>query len=376
MHVSPALVIFWGLVLTRFVLPLWIPKYPLPAILGCLVVDALDQTVFQAFTHVDLTGYQSYDKALDIFYLTVAMLSMYRNWSHKPALRIGQLLFYVRLLGVVLFELIDRRYLLFIFPNAFEYFFVFYEVLRSRWSPRRLSPREYIWVAIGIWILKLPQEYWIHMARLDFTDEVKHHVLHAPESAGWLPAIKESPISFGVMLAAFVGLWMLGRAFILHFAGPPTHALRLAAPPLPERIDEASERDRRIARSWRLFDMHLAEKIALVALITVIFAQIVPGVDTGPPKLVLGTGIIVTINAFLGLRRARAGRSPESGVALFIVVVLTNVTVAGIAEVLLRIRGGGLDISASLFFLLLTTLIVTLYDRWRPVYDDRFARAA
>jgi len=374
MDVSLALVVFWAIVITRFVLPLWIPKFPLPAILACLVVDAVDQTAFQAFTDFDLTKYQSYDKALDIFYLTVAMLAMYRNWRYKPALHIGLVLFYVRLLGVMWFEVSDRRMFLFIFPNAFEYFFVFYELLRSRWSPRRFTRRQYIWAAAVIWILKLPQEYWIHMARLDLTNEIKGVVLHAPESAGWLPAIKQSPVSFGVMMVAFAVLVMLARAFIRRVAGAPEHALNLAAPRLPKHIDEAAERDRKIARSWRLFDLHLAEKILLVAVITIIFAKIVPGASSGQPKLVLGTGIIVTINAFLGLRRARAGRSPESGLALFVVVVLTNVVIAGVAEVILRIRGGGLDIPASLFFLLLLTLIVTLYDRWRPVYDVRFVR--
>ena len=375
MDVSLAPVVFWAIVITRFVLPLWIPRFPLPAVLACLVVDAFDQTAFQAFTDFDLTHYQSYDKALDIFYLTVAMLAMYRNWRYKPALVIGIALFYVRLLGVMLFELLDQQSLLFIFPNAFEYFFIFYELLRSRWSPQRFTRRQYAWAAIVIWMLKLPQEYWIHMARLDFTDEIKGVVLHAPGRAGWLPAIKQSPVSFGVMMAAFAILVMLAQGFIRRFAGAPKHALTLAAPRLPERIDEAAERDRKVARSWRLFDLHLAEKILLVAVITIIFAQIVPGASTGQPKLVLGTGIIVTINAFLGLRRARRGGSPESGLALFVVVVLTNVAIAGIAEVILRFRGGGLDIPASLFFLLLLTLIVTLYDRWRPVYDVRFVRA-
>lgn len=374
MDVSPALVVFWGIIVTRFVLPLWIPRFPLPAILACLVVDAIDQTAFQAFTDFDLTGYQSYDKALDIFYLTVAMLSMYRNWRYKFAVYIGLVLFHVRLLGVMWFELSDQRALLLIFPNAFEYFFIFYELLRSRWSPQRFTRRQFIWAAIVIWILKLPQEYWIHMARLDVTDEIKGVVLHAPESAGWFPAIKESPVSFAVMIGAFAVLVMLARAFILRFAGPPEHAPTLAAPRLPKRIDEALERDRSVARSWRLFDLHLAEKVLLAAVITIIFSKIVPGASTGHPKLILGTAIIVTLNAFLGLRRARSRASPESGLVLFIVVVLTNVILAGIAEVFLRIRGGGLDIPASLFFLLLLTLIVTIYDRWRPVYDVRFVR--
>jgi hypothetical protein len=374
MDVSPALVASWGIIITRFVAPLWMPRYPLPAILACLAVDAVDQTLFQVFIDFDLTDYQSYDKALDIFYLTIAMLSMYRNWEYQPAVRIGIVLFALRLLGVMWFELSNQRALLVVFPNAFEYYFIFYELLRSRWSPQRLTRREFMWAAVGIWILKLPHEYWIHMAGLDFTDAIKGVVLQGRESSGWLQAIKQSPVSFGVMILGFAALVMLARAAIRRFAGAPEHALTLEAPRLPSRIDEAIERDREIAKYWRLFDFHLVEKVLLVAVVTVIFAQIVPGVSTGPPKLVLGTGIIVTFNAFLGLLRARARGSPESGIVLFVGIVLTNVVIAGLAEVLLRFRDGGLDMLASLFFLLLMTLIVTLYDRWRPVYDVRFAQ--
>ena len=60
------LAVFWLVVAGRLVLPLFIPRFPLPAILACLVLDGIDQTVFQTFTDLDLTGYQSYDKALDV----------------------------------------------------------------------------------------------------------------------------------------------------------------------------------------------------------------------------------------------------------------------------------------------------------------------
>ena len=67
----------------RFLLPLLIPRFPLPAIIACLVLDAADQTIFQAFGF-DPPGYQSYDKAMDIFYLAIAYLATMRNWD-EPA---------------------------------------------------------------------------------------------------------------------------------------------------------------------------------------------------------------------------------------------------------------------------------------------------
>ena len=79
--------IFVLVVGARFLLPLLIPFYPLPAIILCLLLDGVDQTIFQVFTTLPLDGYQSYDKALDIYYLVVAYLSTFRNWSHLFAFR-------------------------------------------------------------------------------------------------------------------------------------------------------------------------------------------------------------------------------------------------------------------------------------------------
>ena len=59
--------VFWCVVLARFALPLLIPLYPLPAIVGCLLLDGVDQTIFQTFGF-DPPFYQSYDKAMDVFY--------------------------------------------------------------------------------------------------------------------------------------------------------------------------------------------------------------------------------------------------------------------------------------------------------------------
>jgi hypothetical protein len=64
--------IFLLVVGARFIIPLFIPRFPLPAVLAALVLDAADQTIFQNHTTLDLAGYQTYDKALDIYYLTIA----------------------------------------------------------------------------------------------------------------------------------------------------------------------------------------------------------------------------------------------------------------------------------------------------------------
>ena len=81
--------VFVAVVGGRFVLPLFIPRWPLPAIIACLVLDGIDQSIFQAFGY-DPPGYQGYDKAMDVFYLAIAYLSTLRNWASLPAFRVSR----------------------------------------------------------------------------------------------------------------------------------------------------------------------------------------------------------------------------------------------------------------------------------------------
>jgi hypothetical protein len=173
-------VVFGIVVGARFLMPLAIPLYPLPAVIGCLVLDAADQSIFQAFGY-DPPGYQSYDKAMDIFYLAIAYLSTMRNWQELSAYSVGRFLYFYRLVGVVAFELAHVRALLLIFPNTFEYFFIAYEGMRARWAPVLYKMRWWVTTAAVIWIVvKLPQEWWIHVAQLDFTDFLADHAWAAP----------------------------------------------------------------------------------------------------------------------------------------------------------------------------------------------------
>jgi hypothetical protein len=62
---------FAVVVLLRLLVPLGIPRYPLPAILAAFLLDGVDKTIYQRRTDLDLDFYQSYDKALDVYYLTI-----------------------------------------------------------------------------------------------------------------------------------------------------------------------------------------------------------------------------------------------------------------------------------------------------------------
>ena len=74
MNETTDMLVFIIVVGGRFLIPLSIFRYPLPGILAALILDAIDQTIFQTFTNLNLDGYQGYDKALDIYYLAIAYI--------------------------------------------------------------------------------------------------------------------------------------------------------------------------------------------------------------------------------------------------------------------------------------------------------------
>ena len=325
------------IVAARLFVPLLIPRVPL-VIVVALVIDAADQTLLATFTEIDTSeagSYQSVDKALDIYYLSIAYLSMLRNWTSRPAFRVGQFLFYYRLVGAVLFELTDDRLMLLLFPNTFEYFFIAYEVARLRYEPSRFSARFWVLVAAGLWIfVKLPQEYWIHVAKLDFTDTVRDYP------------------GFGVAVVVALVIAALVVVFVVIPRLPaPDWSWRVrtgAVPATPGR--------------GRLVRRELLEQVALLTLLCTIFASILPGIDATSLQIAAGVTAIVLVNAAIN-------------VAIPPALLVTNLALVYLANAILGERRD-FDLGIGLFFAFLITTIIWLYDAYRPVYDQRFRAGA
>jgi hypothetical protein len=351
--------LFLVVVGARFGVPLLIPRFPLPAIVAALVLDGVDQTIFQLFGY-DPPGYQSYDKAMDMFYLSIAYLSAMRNWTSRPAFDVLRFLFFYRLVGVVLFELTDWRPLLLIFPNTFEYFFIAYEIVRLRWDPARVGRRNWVLTAAAIWVfVKLPQEWWIHVAQLDVTDTLR--------AMPWLIPVL---VLLGAGLAAGGWFWLRPRL--------PSRAWdwHVAAEPLPEEIDTAAERDRWVAAHGRVWSAATAEKVVLLGLLCITYGELLPGRRTTDLELFLGVAAFVVVNAAISMAVARRSGSVESLLAAFGARVVLNIGMVAVAGWLLARFGGGLNPFATVFYVLLLTLIITLDDRFRPVSQVRFAATA
>ncbi len=369
MDTTADMVVLGLVIAARLLLPLLIPWYPLPGILAALALDAVDQTIFQTFTRLPLGFYQSYDKALDIYYLSIAYLSTLRNWTNLFAFRVGRFLFYYRLAGVVLFELLEWRVLLFAFPNTFEYFFIWYEAFVLWRDPRSLTRHAVAGTAAAIWIvIKLPQEFWLHIARLDLTDVLKTALFGAPPETTWGHLFTALPGVFigAVILSAglLVGLvWLAGRRL------PPLEQ------PLSARLrTRALGRERmkaaRVAWAERIFDRDLLEKLALVALLVAVFAQVLPNTRATTAQMVAGAAVIIVLNTVISHWLARRGISWRNALGQFIVVTAANLTIVAAFQIVPGAQD--LDDAAVAFFVLLLSVIVTLFDRFTEVHLARF----
>jgi hypothetical protein len=362
--------IFLIVVGLRLGIPLLIFRFPLPAIVASLVLDAADQTIFQNNTDLDLTNYQGYDKALDIYYLSIGYLSTFRNWTDPFAARTAQFLWYYRLVGVVVFELTHARAVLIIFPNTFEYFFIAYEVVRLAWNPARMRQRQVIGMAAFIWIfIKLPQEWWLHIAKLDFTDFMKEDVFGVTVETSWGDAIGEN-------------LWFIGLIAVLVIAVVLIVRKALSAAPPPDwrfNVDvdahAVSTNVGTTPTASKLFGLDLLEKVMLTSLISIIFAQILPSTDATPLQITFAVAFVVIANAAVSQSIAGRGYSWGSTFAQFVAMVIINLGAALVYIVVLRQSDQPVNEGATLFFVLLLALIITLFDRYRPIRTSGFERS-
>nr|BFE73267.1 hypothetical protein GCM10020092_065680 [Actinoplanes digitatis] len=272
-------------------------------------------------------------------------------------MQVAKFLYFYRLIGVVAFELSDWRPLLLIFPNTFEYFFIAYEAYRLFWNPARASLRAWITAAAAIWVfVKLPQEWWIHVAQLDVTDMIA--------AVPWFgPAI----------VVAVVAICLIYWFAVRPRQRPPDWSWHVAADPLPVEAATVAARNRWIAAHGWLASSRTFESVVLVGLIWVIYSQVLPGTQASSVQTFVGTAAFVVVNAAVSLWVARSRRGVERALPAFCLRVLMNIAMVWSAGWLLARAGGEINEAAALFFVLLLSLITLLENRFRPVYEIRFS---
>ncbi len=354
----------------RLFLPFTIPTFPLIGAVACLILDAIDQTIFQQFPAIPLEGYQSYDKSLDIYYLAIIYLATMRNWTNAYAFRMNWFLYYYRLIGVVAFELTQVRAILFIFPNTFEYFYLFVEAVRLRWNWVRMGLWTVVVSTALIWVfIKLPQEWWIHIAQLDMTDFIKESLFGVAAETGWGEAIANRPWVLLVAVAVFAAIGYAGYWIVTRKAPPGDRRFSLRADPLPPEC-RGAELYRTAKATERVFDLALLEKIVLTGLISVIFALMLEVDSFG----LLFVAAFVIVNAVVSQWLARRGRGWRSVVTELVGMLLINYGIV-VGLLVLEVVFGLIDArtprGTTLFFAFLFTVLTVLFDRYRTVFTAR-----
>ena len=374
---TSALVIFWLVVAARLLVPLLIPRFPLFGILICLVLDAADQSIFQAL-NIPLDGYQVYDKALDIYYLSIAYVSTMRNWENPIAFQVGRALFYLRLFGVLAFELSEQRLLLFLLPNVFEYFFIYYEIARLRRDPLHLTRRMLIVAAAVLWfVVKLPHEWWVHVARLDATDFVKVRVFRAPSDEALWRAVLGAPRTTLLLaaIAASMGLALRrllragDRGRMAEHLGAGQGVARTAG--RREKIPPANRESGAAGVSAWATAATMTEKIVLITILAVVFGQILPGLSASSFQIAICMALTIAVSTYvlrglIGLVRRRLSVWWELPI-----MALLNFSMVLVFEVLLPFVHAPYNIGATSLFAVLLTFFATMYDHYRVHYDAR-----
>jgi hypothetical protein len=358
----------------RLLLPFTIPYWPLPGAIACMILDSIDQSIFQQFPDIPLEGYQSYDKSLDIYYLAIMYMATMRNWVNPTAFKGSFFLYYYRLVGVVAFELTQVRAILFIFPNTFEYFWDFAEAVRMRWNTMRMGKWTVILSIAAIWIfIKLPQEYWIHIAQKDMTDAIKTELFGVSADASWSEAISNAPEVIVIAVIVIVALLALIYWIVTRKAPAGDHGIRLKAEPLPPEC-RGKELYRTARAAEGFFDRALLEKAVLTGLISVIFAQYLVSDDVKSISVLLFVAGFVVVNAFVSQWMARHGREWSTAAVEMFVMFFVNYGVVGIL-LLFELAFGVIDqrgpIGTRMFFVFLFTVITVLFDRFHTIFTAR-----
>ena len=163
--------------------------WPFPGAIIAMLTDLSDLFLMNLLHLGGVDDYQSYDKWLDQVYM-LTFLAVALRWQPTPR-NIAVALYAYRLAGFAAFEATGERDLLIVFPNLFEFWFVFVAGLKhfhleetpvgkgpgpdrprlANLIPFRYEPRQLAIVLPVLLAAKLAQEFTLHIGRFldDFT---------------------------------------------------------------------------------------------------------------------------------------------------------------------------------------------------------------
>ena len=162
----------------RLLVPLSVLRVPFWGGLACIAADAFDSIIQDALdVHPLDNHYHNVDKAFDIYYLAIEAW-VARGWVDVLARTTALVLFGLRLLAVVLFEITDSRGLFLIGPNVFENFYLFIAGMKTIDAGYRVDSRLQLGaIVLFVGIPKILQEYVMHYREAATWEFVKENIL-------------------------------------------------------------------------------------------------------------------------------------------------------------------------------------------------------
>ena len=133
------------------------------AFAGALIAIVVDFSDLFFMAVIDLGGlgdYQAFDKWIDLVYM-FSFLWVANRWR-GPERTIALGLFAFRMIGFVAFEITGDRIVLLVFPNVFEFWFVFVAIRLHYWRNYEMTRQRLAkWFAVTL-VLKMGQEWVLH----------------------------------------------------------------------------------------------------------------------------------------------------------------------------------------------------------------------
>ena len=119
-------------VLIRLAVPLLILRWNLFGSILAIIADNLDVVILDFLGVKEFAPYNRVDKFLDTYFYLIAGYTIW-FWKNQFAKRVGIFLLVYRLIGVMIYELTDLRFLLFVFRT-----YLYFSICTTLYSRRCL----------------------------------------------------------------------------------------------------------------------------------------------------------------------------------------------------------------------------------------------
>jgi hypothetical protein len=170
----------------RVFIPLLILRRPLFGMVLAIVVDTFDLETIRIIgksmdpSYTINEFYQLYDKVFDIYFHTLAFYTSL-GWTELLAKRTSIVLYFYRLIGVIIFEITQIRAMLFYFNSLFDFFFLFYVYMKHKDPNYEIKTKKRLCIILlTLLVPKLIQEYTLHIIYAKPIIYLRYTILKSP----------------------------------------------------------------------------------------------------------------------------------------------------------------------------------------------------